>query len=74
MKSSAAKLRLQRIINRRPSELAYRRRLARERRRRGIMGKGGKDVSHRRDGSFFLESVRKNRGRNGKGGRLKMAP
>ena len=74
MKSSRAKLRLQAEINRRPSELRRRRLLARERRRRGIMGEGGKDVSHRQNGSTFLEERAKNRARNGKGRRLKMAP
>jgi hypothetical protein len=73
MKSSAAKLRIQARINRRPKELARRRFLARERRRRGIMGRGGPDVSHRRDGSTFLESRAKNRARNGKGRRLRLA-
>ncbi len=61
-------------INRKPSEKAKRRASARERRKRGIMGKGGKDVSHRTDGSTFLESPSKNRARNGAGGKPKRAP
>lgn len=43
----------------------YRAELARERRRRGIMGKGGSDVSHTSNGGTKLESARKNRARNG---------
>lgn len=49
----------------------YRRKLAAERRRRRIMGKGGKDVSHKKDGSTTLESRSKNRARNGAGGKAK---
>ena len=61
-------------INRRPAEKKKRRESARERRKRGIMGKGGKDVSHRADGSTFLESPSRNRARNGAGGKPKRAP
>ena len=61
-------------INRRPEEKKKRRESARNRRKRGIMGKGGKDVSHRTDGSTFLESPSKNRARNGAGGKPKRAP
>lgn len=43
----------------------YRSELARERRRRGIMGKGGSDVSHTRNGGTRLESASRNRARNG---------
>lgn len=39
-----------------------------ERKRRGIAGKGGKDVSHTRSGKLVLENKTKNRGRNGKNG------
>jgi hypothetical protein len=50
----------------------YRAELARERRARGLMGKGGPDVSHTADGKFKLENPSKNRARNGHGdnGRL----
>ncbi len=61
-------------INKKPAEKAKRRASARERRKRGIMGKGGKDVSHRTDGSTFMESPSKNRARNGAGGKPKRAP
>jgi hypothetical protein len=42
-----------------------------ERRRRGIAGKGGKDLSHTRDGRMVLEDPKANRARNGSGGRPK---
>lgn len=60
-------------INSRPSEKERRRKLAQERRKRGVMGKGGKDVSHKKDGSTFLESRSKNRARNGHGKRSRRA-
>jgi hypothetical protein len=55
-----------------PERKEYRAELARERRARGIMGKGGADVSHTTDGKFKLENPSKNRARNGHGdnGRL----
>lgn len=68
------RLKYQAEVNRRPEEKAKRRASARARRARGIMGKGGKDVSHRTDGSTFLESPSKNRARNGAGGKPKRAP
>ena len=40
-----------------------------ERRRRGIAGKGGKDLSHTKSGKMVLESKTKNRARNGQNGR-----
>jgi hypothetical protein len=41
--------------------------LNRENRKRGTYGNGdGKDVSHRRDGSTFLEKASKNRARKSK--------
>ena len=42
----------------------YRANLQKERRRRGIVGKGGKDVSHKKGGGYTLESPSKNRARN----------
>ena len=47
-----------------PARKAYRRKLARVRRAKGVMGKGGKDVSHTKSGGFKMESVSKNRARN----------
>jgi hypothetical protein len=52
----------------------YRATLARERRARGLMGKGGPDVSHTAGGGFKLENASKNRARNGSGKRPKLAP
>ena len=47
-----------------PARKAYRKKLARVRRTKGVMGKGGKDVSHTKSGGFRMESVSKNRARN----------
>lgn len=43
----------------------YRADLAKARRKRGIMGKGGPDVSHTANGGTKLESASRNRARNG---------
>lgn len=51
-------------INRRPDQMAKRRELAVERRKRGIMGNGGPDLSHTKDGRLVKESASKNRARN----------
>jgi hypothetical protein len=51
--------------NAKRAQKKYRAELARERRRRGIMGKGGPDVSHTKNGGFKLEDPRANRARNG---------
>ena len=53
--------------NAKPSRKKYRAELAKERRARGIMGKGGPDVSHAKGGKFKLENSTKNRARNGHG-------
>lgn len=60
--------------NARPDRKEYRAELARERRARGIMGSGGKDVSHTSDGKFKLEDPRTNRARNGHGDNKRLAP
>lgn len=52
----------------------YRAELARERRARGIMGKGGPDVSHAAGGGFKLEDPKRNRARNGHGNNGRLAP
>jgi len=57
-----------------PDRKEYRAELARERRARGIMGKGGKDVSHAAGGGFKLEEPSKNRARNGHGNNGRLAP
>jgi hypothetical protein len=59
----------QRKRNKTAKNRKYRAELNRERRKRGIYGKGGKDVSHKKDGSTTLESPRKNRARQGSGGK-----
>lgn len=45
---------------------AYRAELAKERRKRGVMGKGGKDMSHTKDGKIVPEDPSTNRARKGK--------
>lgn len=47
----------------------YRSELNRERRKRGIYGKGGGDLSHTKRGTLVRESASKNRARNGAGGK-----
>jgi len=47
-----------------PKRVKYREQLNAERRRRGIYGKGGKDVSHTQGGKLTLESVHSNRARH----------
>jgi len=43
---------------------AYRAELARKRRKKGVMGKGGNDMSHTKNGKMVSESPSKNRARN----------
>lgn len=52
----------------------YRADLARERTARGIMGKGGNDVSHTVNGGYKLENPSRNRARNGHGNNARLAP
>ena len=47
-----------------PKRKKYRKELAQERRDRGIMGKGGKDVSHKKNGKMGVEKKKTNRARN----------
>lgn len=49
-------------LNARPEQRKKRSELVKERRKRGIYGRGGKDVSHQKDGSTRLEDRSKNRG------------
>lgn len=51
-------------FNEKPSQRAKRAELAKVRRDRGVMGKGGKDMSHTKDGRIVAESPSTNRGRN----------
>ena len=47
----------------------YRADLAKARRKRGIMGKGGGDMSHTKSGRLVRESASKNRARQGANGK-----
>ena len=68
-KAAAKKAAYQRKYNKKPAVKQASEERWTERRRRGIAGKGGKDLSHTRDGRMTLESPRKNRARNGHNGR-----
>jgi ribosomal protein S4 len=68
-KARAKKNEYQRKRNKTEENREYRAELNRERRTRGIYGKGGKDVSHKKDGSMTLEHRSKNRARNGANGK-----
>lgn len=50
--------------NAKPEEKEKRRELATKRRERGVMGKGGADMSHTKDGRIVAEEPSKNRARN----------
>ena len=64
-KARAKRLKYQREYNKRPEQRRKRSLLNKENRRRGTYGNGDKkDVSHRKDGSTFLECQSKNRARN----------
>ena len=54
-----------------PDRREYRRKLAKARRKAGVMGKGGKDMSHTKSGKLVRESSSANRARNGAGGKAK---
>tara|TARA_A100001037_G_C15134859_1_gene630575 strand:- start:2197 stop:2469 length:273 start_codon:yes stop_codon:yes gene_type:complete len=55
----------QKKINSTAAKRRYRRLLARKRRQLGIMGRGGKDVSHTSKNRTTLEIPKKNRARGG---------
>jgi hypothetical protein len=63
----------QKEYNKKPEQRKYRSKLWVERRKRGIAGKGGKDLSHTKSGKLVLEDKSTNRARNNSGnnGRLK---
>ncbi len=63
-KSYAKQKKKQKKINSTAAKRAYRRLLSRRRRKLGIMGRGGKDVSHKK-GRLTLEIPKKNRARGG---------
>jgi len=54
-----------------PARRRYRAELGKARRKAGVMGKGGKDMSHTKSGRIVRESPSKNRARNGSGGRAR---
>lgn len=51
-------------VNARPEQREKRAELARERRARGMMGKGGPDLSHTSKGTLVRENASANRARN----------
>jgi hypothetical protein len=55
--------------NKSPTDRKYRADLADARRKRGVMGKGGSDLSHTKSGRLVKESPSKNRARNGSNGK-----
>jgi hypothetical protein len=55
--------------NKSSKDRKYRAELADARRKRGVMGKGGSDLSHTKSGRLVKESPSKNRARNGAGGK-----
>lgn len=66
-KAAAKKAKYQRKLNKDPAvKKASESRWA-ERKKRGIAGKGGSDLSHTTDGRMVLESPKTNRARNGAG-------
>ena len=56
-----------RAYNQKPEKRLYRSKLNKARRKAGIYGKGGPDLSHDRRGRLARESMRINRARNGHG-------
>ena len=65
-KSSPARLAKQKAINKRPAEKKKRALHIKIRRKMGIYGKGGPDVSTHKDGTVSKESKKTNRARRGK--------
>jgi hypothetical protein len=61
----------QRKYNKKPSVKKASEERWNERKKRGIAGKGGKDLSHTNSGRLVLENASTNRARNGAGGRKK---
>lgn len=59
----------QRKLNKKPAVKQQSEERWTERRRRGIAGKGGPDLSHTKKGKMVLESRSKNRARNGSNGK-----
>lgn len=68
-KAAAKKAAYQRKLNKKPDVKNASEERWTERRRRGIAGKGGMDLSHTKSGRMVMESPSKNRARNGHNGR-----
>lgn len=68
-KLRAKKNAYQRKLNKKPTVKKASEERWTERRKRGIAGKGGKDLSHTKSGKMVLESRSKNRARNGQNGK-----
>ena len=60
----AHKLEYDKKYQKNPKRVKYRVQLNRERRKRGIYGKGGKDVSHTQGNKLTLENPHSNRARH----------
>jgi hypothetical protein len=56
-----------------PERRKYRAELSAARRSRGIMGRGGSDLSHTSDGRLVTENPSTNRARNGSGNNRRLA-
>lgn len=67
--AAAKKAAYQRKLNKKPSVKNASEERWSERRRRGIAGKGGMDLSHTKNGKMVLESPKRNRARNGHNGK-----
>ena len=67
--AAAKKAAYQRKLNKKPAVKNASEERWSERRRRGIAGKGGDDLSHTKSGRMVLESPSKNRARNGHNGK-----
>jgi hypothetical protein len=65
--AAAKKAAYQRKLNKKPAVKKASEERWTERRKRGIAGKGGPDLSHTKSGKMVLESPKKNRARNGHG-------
>jgi hypothetical protein len=68
-KARAKKNEYQRKLNKKPAVKAKSEERWTERRKRGLAGKGGSDLSHTKSGGMVLESPKKNRARNGANGK-----
>ena len=67
--AASKKAAYQRKLNKKPSVKKASEERWTERRKRGMAGKGGPDLSHTKSGAMVKESPRKNRARNGHNGR-----